>query len=211
MNRQHRVDMPARRRRGPSRERGMALLIALIVLIVVSILGVAAMRVALFQSRVSVNSQTENLAFQAAESGLNVALTQARNQINAVPPILPSNPAHLFNLAANGQPQRVCQDPDGVTINVYPDGITNADGAPDFTAGSDCPALPGSNATVTTVVGLAPPDSGAGQLQAFDQKYGAGLILIQTRAYGAVPNTNVTSVHAQDWGMLGPSGDSEGG
>lgn len=209
MNRQHRVDMPVRRRRGPSRERGMALLIALIVLIVVSILGVAAMRVALFQSRVSVNSQTENLAFQAAESGLNVALTQARNQINAVPPILPSNPAHLFNRAVNVGPQRVCQDPDGVTITVVSDGITNADGAPDFTVA--CPALSYSNATVTTVVGPAPPDSGSGQLQAFDQKYGASLILIQARAYGAVPNTNVTSVHAQDWGMLGPSGDSEGG
>ncbi len=202
--------IPAPMRHGPSRERGMALLIALIVLIVVSILGVAAMRVALFQSRVSVNSQTENLAFQAAESGLNAALTQARNQINAAVPILPSNPAHLFNLAVNVRPQRVCLNADGVTINVFSDGITDANGAPNFLPADACPTLPDSNAAVTTVVGPAPPDSGAGQVQAFDLKYGASLILIQARAYGGVPDTNVTSVHAQDWGMLGPS-DSEGG
>ncbi len=208
MRRYYPAAVPAQMRRGPSRERGMALLIALIVLIVVSILGVAAMRVALFQSRVSVNSQTENLAFQAAESGLNAALTQARNQINAAVPILPSNPAHLFNMAVNVRPQRVCLNADGVTINVFSDGITNAKGAPDFDVA--CPPVPDSNATVTTVVGPAPPDSGAGQVQAFDLKYGASLILIQARAYAEVPDTNVTSVHAQDWGMLGPS-DSEGG
>lgn len=210
MSRHHQADMSAHRRCGPPRERGMALLIALIVLIVVSILGVAAMRVALFQSRVSVNSQTENLAFQAAESGLNAALTQARNQIGAAVPILPSNPAHLFNMAVNVRPQRVCLNPDGVTIDVFSDGITNAAGAPDFLPADACAALPDSNSTVTTVVGPAPPDSGSGQVEVFDLKYGASLILIQARAYGAVPNTNVTSVHAQDWGMLGPA-DSEGG
>lgn len=208
MSRHHPAAMPAPMRYGPARERGMALLIALIVLIVVSILGVAAMRVALFQSRVSVNSQTENLAFQVAESGLNAALTQARTQIDGG--ILPSNPAHLFNLAVNVRPQRVCLNADGVTINVFSDGITNAEGAPDFSPTDACPSLPDSNAAVTTVVGPAPPDSGGGQVQAFDLKYGASLILIQARAYGEVPNTNVTSVHAQDWGMLGPS-DTEGG
>lgn len=207
MRRHYPAAIPAHSWCGPSRERGMALLIALIVLIVVSILGVAAMRVALFQSRVSVNSQTENLAFQAAESGLNVALTQARNEIAGG--VLPSEPGHLFNKATNNPttPQRVCLAADGVTISVTADGIYEPNGLPGYV--TPCTPLPGSNVTVTTVVGRAPDEEG-GVLEAYDPSSGAVLLLIRAVAYGAVPDTNVTSVHAQDWGVIGPSKVTEG-
>lgn len=200
------------------RQQGMALLIALIVLVVVSILGTVAMRTALFQSRVSINSQTENLAFQAAESGLDAAVGLARSQITGPDgvsdtgdgEILPANAAHIFNKALNEQPQRVCVTEDGAEWDEAIDGVYNADGSPGYDEDDACDPLPGSNSRVTTVIGQAPPDSYSAAAEAFDLKYGGSLIQIQVRAYGDVPGTNVTSVHAEEWGMLGPS-DTEGG
>lgn len=181
-------------------QRGMALLIALVVLVVVSILGVVAMRTALFQSRVSVNSQIQNLAFQAAESGLDSALQRAKEQI--ADGIMPRNEAHIFNQAVNVRPQRVCLTEDGV--QVIPDGIYNAADAPDYSDGTECEALPESNTTVTTVLGLA-PDSHTLAIQNMDPMNGAVAQGMQMRAYAEVPNTHVTAVHAEEWGMYRPS------
>lgn len=207
-----------------SRQQGMALLIALIVLVVVSILGTVAMRTALFQSRVSVNSQVENLAFQSAESGLDAAVGLARLQVNGAGPdaipgnandaeIIPADTRHIFNRALNVEPQIVCVTSAGAVWKTRLTGIGGSydeNEAPSFDPADACDPLPDSNTQVTTVIGQAPPDSYSAAVEAFDLKYGGALIQVQVRAYGEVPNTNVKSVHAEDWGMLGPA-DAEGG
>ncbi|MBW7473099.1 PilX N-terminal domain-containing pilus assembly protein [Marinobacter sp. M216] len=51
-----------------SRERGATLIVSLIVLLVLTLIGVAGMNTSVMQERMAVNSQNSNRAFQAAES-----------------------------------------------------------------------------------------------------------------------------------------------
>ncbi|HMB74618.1 MAG TPA: PilX N-terminal domain-containing pilus assembly protein [Gammaproteobacteria bacterium] len=55
------------------RERGAALIIALVFLIVLTMLGVSSMRTTTLQQRMAGNQRDSNLAFQAAEAGLREA------------------------------------------------------------------------------------------------------------------------------------------
>lgn len=50
------------------RERGATLIVSLIVLLVLTLIGVAGMNTSVMQERMAVNSQNSNRAFQAAES-----------------------------------------------------------------------------------------------------------------------------------------------
>jgi len=54
----------------PSRQRGAALVVALIMLLVMTVLGITAMRVTRMEERMAGNSRDVNLAFQGAEAGL---------------------------------------------------------------------------------------------------------------------------------------------
>jgi type IV pilus assembly protein PilX len=53
-----------------SRQRGAALVIALIMLLVMTVLGITAMQVTRMEERMAGNSRDVNLAFQGAEAGL---------------------------------------------------------------------------------------------------------------------------------------------
>lgn len=59
---------------GPRRERGMALVIALILLTILTILGVASMSSVVMQERMAGNVNLQALAFQAASGGITQAL-----------------------------------------------------------------------------------------------------------------------------------------
>lgn len=137
------------------RERGMALLIALVVLIVVSILGATAMRSALFQSKISVNAQASQMMFQGAESGIESVLQLAIDQIDGG--IATTAPGHVFYLAASlGQAQRVCILTNGA-LTMDSNVTFTADGddwAVDYT---DCAQRTDSPVMITTVVGPTPP------------------------------------------------------
>lgn len=61
---------------GPvSRQRGMALVMALAILLILTILGVAAMSTTNLQEKMAGNVQEQTRAFEAAESGLSRILT----------------------------------------------------------------------------------------------------------------------------------------
>lgn len=62
-------------RRPPHRQRGVALAVALILLLVVTIIGLAGMRGTILQERMSANMYDRSLAFQRAEAGLRAAET----------------------------------------------------------------------------------------------------------------------------------------
>lgn len=192
-----RIESPSRRvfASGRSRQRGMALLIALIVLVVVSILGAVAMRTAMFQNRVSINSQTANLAFEAAESGLGAAIYVA----TVVQPTSPINDVnHIFNRAANGKGQRVC-----FTDTAVPtfDEKTQMEADGGYTYSEPCPVLANSNARTTTVVdGNAEEAVLGSDIQVLKN------IMVRVRATAEVPNTNIRTTHVQDWAILSPGG-----
>ncbi len=55
-------------------QRGMALIMALVILLILTILGVTAMTTSSLEEKMSGNIQEQNRAFQAAESGINKVL-----------------------------------------------------------------------------------------------------------------------------------------
>lgn len=58
-------------------QRGTALIMSLVILLILTILGVTAMGTATLEERMAGNTQETNKAFQAAESGLNQAMDTA--------------------------------------------------------------------------------------------------------------------------------------
>ena len=58
-------------------QRGVALVIALLILVMISIIGIAAMRTSIFNAKISTSSQGSTMAFQAAESALAALFIEA--------------------------------------------------------------------------------------------------------------------------------------
>lgn len=59
------------------REQGMTLIVTLIILILVTFLGIAALRMGFMQNSISFNSRIETMAFQGAEAGLRDNVSEA--------------------------------------------------------------------------------------------------------------------------------------
>lgn len=59
-------------------QQGAALFVALIILLIVSMLGVSAMKGSIFGEKMAFNSQARDLSFQAAETAINAVINQAR-------------------------------------------------------------------------------------------------------------------------------------
>jgi type IV pilus assembly protein PilX len=59
---------------GNRRQRGAALILSMVILLILTILGISAMGTASLEEKMSGNTQEATRAFQAAESGLNDAL-----------------------------------------------------------------------------------------------------------------------------------------
>lgn len=75
----------------PSRERGAAMVIALIMLLVLTLLATASGRMTLMEERMTGNTQDRGIAFQVAEAGLRAG------EIQAQLPVLPD-----FDINRNG-------------------------------------------------------------------------------------------------------------
>jgi type IV pilus assembly protein PilX len=81
-------------------QRGAALIIAMILLLIMSMLAVTSLRGTLMQERMSSNTYDRDLAFQSAEAGLRIGERLAEN--------LAANPAALNELSD-------CQNPNSAT------------------------------------------------------------------------------------------------
>lgn len=186
-------------------QRGMALVIALIVLVVISILGVVAMRTALFQNRVSINSQTYNLAFHGAESGLAAALELYNKEKIQQGFNYQSLGGTFYQAFNNIHKFRVCYDQNGALTSDYnatqPMGANQVPSGP-VTYTVPCPTLPNANVTVTTVIGLSQKKA---IIPGLDFMF-AGAQPIEVRSYANVPNTNMQTVHVQQYLAVTPNG-----
>jgi type IV pilus assembly protein PilX len=94
--------MKPRSIRAPAAQRGAALVISLILLLVMSLIGVTAMQSATMQERMAGNTRDRHLAFQAAEAALREAETFLNNS-----PALPdfTNENGLYQGAAANLPR----------------------------------------------------------------------------------------------------------
>lgn len=199
----------------PSRrgQQGMALLISLIVLVVVSMLGVVSMRTALFQNRVSINNQVETLAFQMAESGLDDTMELAAAQAwgpdglaNTADDVSTTGTAHIFGDAINEEdsPRRVCMTAGGVPVVDSDHGIRTSpvDEEDVIEFDEPCDAVDGATARVTTLVSRTKPDPDA--IQGYDlSSYTAEAV--QIRAEGDIPGTSIRSIHIEKWFTMAPA------
>lgn len=64
-------------------QRGVALVVALLILVMISIIGVAAMRTSIFNAKISTSAQGSTMAFQAAESALAALFIEASEYSSA--------------------------------------------------------------------------------------------------------------------------------
>jgi type IV pilus assembly protein PilX len=72
--------------RSPAQARGAALIISLVILVVITLLGVASLRNVVLEEKMVTNYYDRSLAFQAAEAGLRAGEALALSQAQAIPP-----------------------------------------------------------------------------------------------------------------------------
>lgn len=90
----------SRRRRGGGNEQGVALFLALVVLLIITVLGVSGLQTTTLEERMAANARDRDLAFQAAEAALSDAERFLNNA--SLPPF--GNAAGLYELNAVNRP-----------------------------------------------------------------------------------------------------------
>ncbi len=80
--------------RSAPRQRGIALVMALVFLLLLTLIGIAALGTTSLEEKMAHNVKDRNLAFQAAESALIVAENWIYTQIGK--PVFPNNPIGLY-------------------------------------------------------------------------------------------------------------------
>lgn len=91
----------------PARQRGIALVMALVFLLLLTLMGIAALNTTSLEEKMAGNVKDRNLAFQAAESALILAENWIYTRISK--PYFPNNSIGLY-LPDSG----IAGDPDGV-------------------------------------------------------------------------------------------------
>lgn len=114
------------------KQQGMVLLISLVLLLILTIVAISAVTLSGSQERMAANSQQQNVAFQAAESGLQFWVdsyqstsisvdstrtlenagdnTVPRYRVNAVAKVCTDVPNTLNVAEGSGIPQMICYD-----------------------------------------------------------------------------------------------------
>jgi type IV pilus assembly protein PilX len=92
----------------PGRQKGVALIVALLLLVVITLVGFAAVRGTLMQQKMAANHYDRQIAFQSAEAGLRAAMLRVQAHPDEVARscraggvICLSNPFNDANLPAN--------------------------------------------------------------------------------------------------------------
>jgi type IV pilus assembly protein PilX len=83
-----------------ARQRGSALIVSLVMLLLLSLIGIAGMQTTILQDRMTGNLQDQELAFQAAEAALREAEDTLRNN----PPANFDNNNGLYRVGAANRP-----------------------------------------------------------------------------------------------------------
>ena len=64
--------------KNPARQKGVALFVVLIILLLITMMGISAMRSGIFHETMAFNTQVEEMTFQSAETAINGVVAQAR-------------------------------------------------------------------------------------------------------------------------------------
>lgn len=88
---------------GAPAQRGVALVMALIFLLILSLLGIGAMNTTALEEKMAFNAKDRNLAFQAAETALKIGENWIGTQLGA-PTDFPNNTIGLYDQSATATP-----------------------------------------------------------------------------------------------------------
>lgn len=169
----------------PARERGAAMVIALIMLLVLTLLATASGRMTLMEERMTGNTQDRNIAFQVAEAGLRAGEGQAQL------PTLPNFDANQNGLYVPAAPGAVpvweaVDWSDENDVMMYED----AEAVPELLG--DAPGML-SQAAVSLVIEQLPRIATPGEsLVADDSVDDALFFRVTSRGVGVSGNANVT-------------------
>ncbi len=104
MNRQNLIRHNLGQCQAFANQRGMALIMALVILLILTILGVTAMTTSSLEEKMSGNIQEQNRAFHAAESGISKVVLDP-NAYNPVPGFVYSPAPYSFDSGRSGTAQ----------------------------------------------------------------------------------------------------------
>lgn len=62
-------------------QQGVALVVALMILVIISVLGISAMRTSMFSSKIALGAQVGTMTFQASESAIAAVYDEARGDV----------------------------------------------------------------------------------------------------------------------------------
>lgn len=176
----------------PRRQQGVALFVTLMILLVTTILGIAAMRLGLTQSVVARNSAVDNVLFQAAEAGLNAVLEEAMTCDNDNTCQRLSN---VIGLAATGVDAVRCLTNEGVKVVAAKElcGYTDTGGLHNYLDKRGSVRV----YAITTY-------QGQGMLEGYSSNVG-GSATFKTEATAVIPALNVSTTHGQEFAKFAPA------
>lgn len=173
-------------------QRGAALFVTLMMLLIITILGIASMRLGLTQSVISRNSAADNIAFQSAEAALNAVMQEATTCDNHNTCESTDN---VIGGAGAGAPTVRCMTTTGVIT------VASADlcGYTDLTGPHNYLDKRGTvrAVAVTTSAGQVPIDG--------NDPNAINGANFKTEATAEIPSLGVIAVHVQEFSKVAPA------
>jgi type IV pilus assembly protein PilX len=169
---------------GRSQQRGVALIVALLILVLISILGVSALRTSIFNSKISVGAQVGTMTFQAAESAIAAVYDEAMSDI--------TQPGHVLGNALTQKSSGLIQIQDRCVTrdDVRKPSLCSAS---DFLDSRDLLRAESSTIVRNGVSGLAGFEIGSwGQYE------------FVTVGRGEMPTFNTDNVNVQEFSRIAP-------
>jgi len=141
-------------------QRGVALIMSLVILIILTILGISAMGTASLEEKMSGNTQETTRAFEAAESGLIQALaTAGALDLNQKDKTCAATPKLSFNYSAMNASASVCTAFNDFTPPKRGSGFGSSFEAANFNQGSSGLTIVGGKSVVNQGVAQIVPKS----------------------------------------------------
>jgi len=175
-----------KRCRAPVAQRGVALAVGLIFLIIVTIMGLAAIRVTSSQTLQAANYQFKTVTFQGAESAIRRVMAEVRGEV-----IAPSGEPNILVAAINAD-------------NASPRSATNLTGRPARTVNIVPPYLTAGAVTSDALVTSDNPDGSGPPLENFSLKGDTTAYRFTIRATSTLRNTSAISDHQQGIARIAP-------
>lgn len=96
-------------------QQGAALLVALIILLMVTLMGISAIKSGLFHERMAFNAQAEELSFHAAETAIGGVVAEARGNSALVNDLVDSGADTIHCISkVNGLAENACSNSDTI-------------------------------------------------------------------------------------------------